>query len=179
MAATCIVSALALYWLFLRAVLLSFSGLATVPVLRDALVLDHGLLTDAQLNDAIAISQASPGPLGMYVVLVGYFLSGVSGAVAGVLALLTPAFLAIPISRLLLRGHSATLRGACSGVVIASCALMLTTGLRLIPQATPSVMYLVVVVAGAVAVALTTIKPVWVIVLAAGIGLVTWQLPQS
>ena len=172
MAATSIVTTLALYWLFLRAVLLSFSGLATVPVLRDALVLDQGLLTDAQLNDAIAISQASPGPLGMYVVLVGYFVSGVSGAVAGVLALMTPAFLAIPISGVVLRGHSATLRGTCSGIVIASCALMLVTGLRLVPQATPSVIYLVVVIVGAAVVGLTPVKPVWVIVLAASIGLI-------
>jgi chromate transporter len=88
-------SALALYWLFLRAVLLSFSGFATVPLLRDALVLHHGLLTDMQLNDAIAISQASPGPLGMYVVVVGYFVLGVPGAIAGALALATPAPLAI------------------------------------------------------------------------------------
>jgi chromate transport protein ChrA len=55
-------TALSLYRLFLRAVLLSFSGFATVPLLRDALVLQHGILNDAQLNDAIAISQASPGP---------------------------------------------------------------------------------------------------------------------
>ena len=165
-------SALELYWLFVRAVLLSFSGFATVPVLRDALVENSRLLTDAQLNDAIAISQASPGPLGMYVVLVGYFITGVPGALAGVLALITPAFLAIPISRLVLRGHSATLRGACSGLVIASCALMMTTGLRLLPQAAPSVPYLIIVVVGAAMVALTAIKPVWVIVIAAGIGLV-------
>ena len=165
-------SALELYWLFVRAVLLSFSGFATVPVLRDALVENSRLLTDAQLNDAIAISQASPGPLGMYVVLVGYFITGVPGALAGVLALITPAFLAIPISRLVLRGHSAALGGACSGIVIASCALMMTTGLRLLPQAAPSVPYLIIVVVGAAMVALTAIKPVWVIVIAAGIGLV-------
>jgi chromate transport protein ChrA len=34
-------TALALYWLFLRVVLLSFSGFATVPLLREALVLDR------------------------------------------------------------------------------------------------------------------------------------------
>lgn len=165
-------NAVALYWLFLRAVLLSFSGFATVPVLRDALVLNHGVLTDVQLNDAIAISQASPGPLGMYVVLLGYFITGIPGAIAGVLALITPAFLAIPISRLVLRGHSATLRGACSGVVIAACALVMTTGLRLVPQAAPSVPYLIIIVVGAAVVALTAIKPLWVIVIAAAIGLI-------
>jgi chromate transporter len=163
---------LTLYWLFLRAVLLSFSGFATVPLLRDALVLDHALLTDAQLNDAIAISQASPGPLGMYVVLVGYFVTGVSGAVAGILALMTPALLAVPISRLVLRGQSAVLRGACSGIVVASCGLMVATGLRLVPQATPGLPYLLAVVVGTAVVALTNIQPVWVIVVAASVGMI-------
>ena len=164
-------TALALYWLFLPAVLLSFSGFATVPVLREALVLDHGLLTDARLNDAIAISQASPGPLGMYVVVVGYFVAGAPGALAGVLALMTPALLAIPIARLVLRGQSAALQGACSGIVIAACALMVATGLQLVPQAAPAMAHLLIVGIGAAVIALTAIKPVWIIVAAACIGL--------
>jgi len=59
----------------------------------------------------------------------------VPGAAAGVLALAAPAFLAIPIARLVLRGQSGVLTGACSGIVIASCALALATGLRLAQQA--------------------------------------------
>ena len=165
-------SAISLYWLFLRAVLLSFSGLATVPVLRESLVLSRRLLTDGQLNDAIAISQASPGPLGMYLVILGYFVAGISGAIAGVAALMTPAFLAIPIARLALRHKSGALQGACSGIVIASCALMVATGLRLVPQAATSIVYSGIVVVGAVVVALTSIKPLWVIVAAACIGLI-------
>ena len=164
-------TALALYWLFLRAVLLSFSGLATVPILRESLVVDHRLLTDARLNDAIAISQASPGPLGMYVVLVGYFVAGLSGALAGVMALMTPAVLAIPIGRWVLRGQSATIQGACSGIVIASCALMMVTGFGLLPQAAPTSPHLAIVVVGALVVALTAIEPIWVIALAAAGGL--------
>lgn len=164
-------SAFALYWLFLRAVLLSFSGFATVPLLREALVLNHALLTDQQLNDAIAMSQASPGPLGMYVVIVGYFVAGLSGALAGLLSLMTPALLSIPIARLVLRGQTAALQGACSGVVIMSCALMVVTGLRLAPQATPAAVYIAVVVVGTGLMGLTTIKPVWIIAVAAGIGL--------
>lgn len=163
-------SALTLYCVFLRAVLLSFSGFATVPWLREALVLQEGVLTDRQLNDAIAISQASPGPLGLYVVVVGYFVAGIAGAAAGVLALASPAFLAIPIARLVRRGQSAELTGACSGIVIASCALMVVTGIRLVPQATPSAVYLWIIIIGASLLALTKIKPVWIVVAASVIG---------
>ena len=170
-------SVLSLYWLFQRAVLLSFSGFATVPLLRDALVLNHAVLSDARLNDAIAISQSSPGPLGLYVVVVGYFVAGLPGAAAGVLALAAPAFLAIPIARLVLRGRSGVLKGACSGIVIASCALMLATGLRLAPQATPTPLFGVLIAGGASVLALTTIKPVWVIAFAATVAAIAAASP--
>lgn len=165
-------TALSLYGVFLRAALLSFSGFATVPLLRESLVLDHGLLSDVQLNNAIAISQASPGPLGLYVVVVGYFVAGVSGAVAGVLALATPAFLAIPIASLVQRQQSAALQGACTGIVVASCGLMLVTGMRLAPQATPSAIHVGIVVIGAGLLVATKLKPVWIIVVAAAAGLI-------
>jgi chromate transporter len=164
-------TALALYWLFLRVVLLSFSGFATVPLLRESLVLDHGVLTDTQLNDAIAISQSSPGPLGLYVVVVGQFVAGLPGALAGVMALATPAVLAIPISWLVLRGNARTLEGACSGIVIASCGLMVVTGIRLAPQATLTPWHAALIIAGTLVLAVTKIKPVWIIAVAAVLGL--------
>lgn len=165
-------TALSLYVLFLRVVLLSFSGFATVPVLRDVLVLERGILTDAQLNDAIAISQSSPGPLGLYVVVVGQFIAGLPGALAGVLALATPAVLAIPISRLLMRGNARLLQGACSGIVIASCGLMLLTGLRLAGPATLTAWHAALIAAGTLAIAATPLKPVWVILAGAILGVV-------
>ena len=163
-------TSLTLYWLFVRAVMLSFTGFATVPIVRDALVIDHRLLTDAQLNDSIAISQASPGPIGMYIVVVGYFVSGWQGALAGALALATPALLAIPIARLVLRGRSAPLEGACSGVIIASCALMTATGLRLAPQASPTLVHAGMLAVGTVVMVATDIAPIWLILAAAIVG---------
>lgn len=165
-------SALSLYWLFLRAVLLSFSGFATVPMLREALVQHSGVLTDARLNDAIAISQASPGPLGLYIVVVGYFVAGLPGAVSGVAALASPALLAIPLARLAMGGSSGAWQRACSGIVIASCALMFAVGLRMLPDATPTLVHLAIVTIGATVLAFTQVKPVWVIVVAAIIGLI-------
>src|SRR5207244_1867912 len=101
-------SAWALYLLLLRATLTSFSGFASVPVVRDDLVLHRHVLTDDQLNAALAISQISTGPLGLYVVVVGYFVAGVTGAVAGMCALATPAVFAIPIFRASMRGRTET-----------------------------------------------------------------------
>jgi chromate transport protein ChrA len=107
----------------------------------------------------------------MYIVIVGYFVSGWLGAFAGALALATPALLAIPIARLVLRGRSAPLEGACSGVINASCALMTATGLRLAPQASPTLVHAGILVAGTVVMMLTEIAPIWLILVSALVGI--------
>ncbi len=104
-------------------------------------------------------------------VIVGYFVAGISGAAAGALALATPAVLAVPIAQLVMRGHSAALQGASSGIVVAACALMVVTGLRLAPQAAPSTAYLAILVSGTLLLAATEVKPVWIIAAAAACGL--------
>ena len=90
------------------------------------------------MNSAIAISQASPGPLGLYIVVLGYFVAGFPGALAGALALATPAILVIPIARAVRRHRDSQVRGACAAIVIASCVLMATTSVRLASDAAPN-----------------------------------------
>lgn len=164
-------SVLALYLLLLKATVMSFSGFASVPIVREDLVVHGAVLTDQQLNDAIALSQASPGPLGLYVVVVGYFVAGISGAIAGVLALATPAILVVPIARAVRKGRAKEIRGACAGIVIASCALMAVTALRLAPEAVPSIPLLVLAAGAFIVLATTRVPPVLVILATAGIGL--------
>lgn len=81
-----------LYLLLLKATLTSFSGLSSLPVVRNDLVAKHALVTDRQMNTAVAIARVSPGPFGLYLVPIGYYAGGVPGAVAGFCAMLTPAF---------------------------------------------------------------------------------------
>lgn len=161
---------LELYLVMARAILLSFSGFASVPLIRDSLVLEHQVLTDVQLNDAIAISQASPGPLGLYIVIAGYFAGGVMGAVAGMLALASPSVLAIPIAAAVRRGRAQEIRGASSGIVIASCVLMAAAAVRLGPEAMPTLPFVLIGAAALGVLALTPLKPVWVILGAALVG---------
>lgn len=160
-----------LYLLLLRATAMSFSGFASVPVVRQDLVLHRAVLTDQQLNDAVAISQASPGPLGVYIVIVGYFVAGLPGAMAGVLALASPAILAVPIARAVRRGRAAEIRGACCGIVIASCVLMITTGLQLAPEAAPTAAFAFLAGAAFLTLALTRVPPVFVILASSAVGL--------
>ena len=163
-------SVLTLYFLLLQATALSFSGFASVPIVREELVLRRTVLTDQELNSAIAISQASPGPLGLYVVVVGYFVGGLPGAVAAALALATPAVLAIPIARMVRRHRDAEVRGACTAIVIASCVLMVITSVRLAPEAAPTPVFALLALSGFLGLATERMPPVVVIVASALLG---------
>ena len=90
-----------LYLLLVKATLTSFSGLASLPMVRNDFIVRRHVLTDRQLNTAVAAGRIGPGPLGIYVVSVGYLVDGVPGACAGWLAMITPAFLIIPMLRFL------------------------------------------------------------------------------
>ena len=163
-------NAIVLYFLLLRATALSFSGFASVPVIREDLVVKRAVLTDEELNSAIAISQASPGPLGLYVVVLGYFVAGIPGALAGALALASPAILVIPIARAVRRHRDSQVRGACAAIVIASCVLMATTSMRLAPEAAPNPQLVMLAGVGFIALASGRVPPVIVILASACLG---------
>jgi hypothetical protein len=89
-----------LYLLLLKATITSFSGLASLSIIREDLVVQRQVLTDDQLKMAVVVSRTTPGPVGIHVVSVGYSVGGIKGAIAGWLAMCTPAFVAIPAYRL-------------------------------------------------------------------------------
>jgi chromate transporter len=71
--------------------------LASLPVIQETLVNQYHVLTNEQLNLAVVITRSTPGPVGLWVVSAGYFAEGIPGAVAGWLAIITPALLIIPL----------------------------------------------------------------------------------
>lgn len=73
--------------------------MASLPVVRDELIVHRHVLTDEQLNEAVVITRSTPGPVGLYIVSVGYFAAGILGAIAGWLAMITPALLILPLLR--------------------------------------------------------------------------------
>ncbi len=163
---------LLLYLLLLKATATSFSGLASLPVIREDFVVKRRLVTDRDLSAAVAAGQMGPGPYGLYIVSVGYLVAGTPGAVCGWLAMITPAFVIIPMLRY--AGHRAEnprVRGAISGVTLAAAGLIVSSA---VPLARDSVTGAAgaVIAAGAFAVMLfTRIDTAWIIAGAALAGL--------
>ena len=164
-------STLALYLLLLKATVLSFSGLTSIPLVQEDLVVQRGVITDAQLNAALAIGQTTPGPVGLYVVVVGYFVTGVPGAIAGMLALATPAVLAVPLLGAVRRGRADVVTGAARGIVIAASALTLGTAAGLGGVAITTLPQAMVGLAALGLVGATRLAPLWIVLLAGGVGL--------
>jgi len=110
----------------------AFAGLASLPVIQDELVVHRHVLTDTQLNEAVVITRSTPGPVGLYVVSVGYFVAGVPGAIAGWLAMITPGLLIIPLVHFVgRRMEHPRVKSILQTVVIASAGLLLAAAIPL------------------------------------------------
>jgi chromate transporter len=126
-------SIIVVYLLLLKATATSFAGMGSLPQIRQDFVETHRFLSDDQLSQAVLVGRATPGPMGAYVVAVGYFAVGWPGAVVGWLAMITPALAAIPLLAAIQRWlHLARMRAAIDAVVIASAALLVAAGVRLL-----------------------------------------------
>ncbi len=67
------------------------SGYVLIAYLRSELA-GRGWLSDAQLLDAVAVGQVTPGPVSSTATFVGYVLAGAPGAVVATIAMFLPSF---------------------------------------------------------------------------------------
>jgi chromate transporter len=74
------------------------SGYVLVALLRSELVDGLGWISEAQLIDAVAVGQATPGPLFSTATFIGYVVGGPIGAAAATVGVFLPAFVAVALS---------------------------------------------------------------------------------
>ena len=124
-------AALFLYFLKIGAVLFG-SGYVLLAILRADLVLRLHWLTDAQLLDAIAVSQATPGPFFTVSTFIGYLLGGWKGAALATAGMFLPAFAYVAVTaQFLPRLRKSPIAGAfLDGVNAAAVALMAFVGFQ-------------------------------------------------
>src|SRR6266446_2987645 len=124
----------ALFLVFLKIGSVVFgSGYVLLAFLRTDLVVHRGWVTDAQLVDAVAIGQVTPGPVFTTATFLGYLLRGPVGAAVATIGIFLPAFLLVAVSGPLIPyiRRSATAGAFLDGVNVASLALMAAVSYQL------------------------------------------------
>ncbi len=109
------------------------SGYVLLAFLRADMVVHRAWVTDAQLVDAVAIGQVTPGPVFTTATFIGYLLRGPAGAVVATVGIFLPAFILVAISGPLVpRIRGSAIAGAfLDGVNVASLALMAAVSYQL------------------------------------------------
>lgn len=165
-------SLVTLYLLLLKATLLSFTGLGSLPIIRNDFVVERHAMTDHELNTAVVAGRAGPGPFGLYMVCIGYTVDGVPGACTAFLALITPAFLALPLMRWLGRHAShPRVRDGIRGLLLGSAGLLLASSVPLARDAIVGPLSIVIMAGTFLVLAFTKLDSAWLIVIASLVGL--------
>ena len=128
---------LQLFWEFFKTGLFAIGGgMATLPFLYD-MADKTGWFTRAQLADMIAVSESTPGPIGVNMATyVGYITKGVPGAITATLGLIAPSIIIILVIAAFLQAFrtSKYVSGAFYGLRPASTALITAAGLVVVKE---------------------------------------------
>jgi chromate transporter len=163
-----------LFLVFLRIGSIVFgSGYVLLAFLRADLVVQRALVTDAQLVDAVAIGQVTPGPVFTTATFLGYLLRGPVGALVATIGIFLPAFVLVAISGPLipLLRRSATAGVFLDGVNVASLALMAAVSYQLGRSAIVDWVTVGLAIASAVLLLRFRINSAWLVFGGAAIGI--------
>lgn len=89
---------LQLFWTYTKIGLFGFGGgYAMLSLVQDEVVVKHGWVTEQQFTDIVALSQVTPGPIGINsATYIGYTATGsILGAIVATLAVSLPSFILV------------------------------------------------------------------------------------
>jgi chromate transporter len=163
-----------LFLVFLRIGSIVFgSGYVLLAFLRADLVVHRAWVTDAQLVDAVAIGQVTPGPVFTTATFLGYLLRGPVGALVATVGIFLPAFILVAVSGPLipLLRRSATAGAFLDGVNVASLALMAAVSYQLGRAAIVDWVTIGLAMASAVLLLRFRINSAWLVLGGAALGI--------
>ena len=156
----------ALFAFFLKVGLTLYGGgYVLIAFLRDGLVRQWHWLTEAQLLDAIAVGQFTPGPLFTTATFVGYLTGGVTGAAIGTVAIFLPSFVLVGLSGPLVPKVRRSIIAAAflDGVNVAALALMAAVTVQLARSAMVDAWTIAMAVISLVVLLRWRVNSVWLI----------------
>lgn len=165
-----------LFLVFLKMGAVAFgSGYVLLAFLRADLVTHRGWLTDAQLVDAVAIGQVTPGPVFTTATFIGFILGGIRGALVATVGIFLPAFLLVAASGPLVPRirKSKTASAFLDGVNVASLALMAAVSWQLGRASLVDLVTVVLALASLIALSRFRLNSAWLVLAGAVAGLIT------
>ena len=187
---------LELFWTFLKIGLFTFGGgFAMVALIENEVTVNHAWLTQSEFTDILAISQMTPGPIGINtatftgytaVVNAGYApWVGVCGSLlasGAVIAL--PVLLMLLVVRFLQRYKDnrdvanvfRMLRIAVVGLIAAAALQLFTVDSFGLPGWNLQFVASVVIFAAVFVLSLRRVSPIWLILASGGVGVVLYSL---
>ncbi len=166
-------SGLFLFFLKVGAILFG-SGYVLLAFLRADLVDHWHWLTEAQLLDAIAVGQITPGPVFSAATFIGYVLGGVQGALIATAGIFLPSFFFVALSGpLVSRLRRSPAAGAfLDGVNVGALALMALVTWSLARVAVVDITTAALVACSALLLLRFRVNSVWLVLGGACLGLV-------
>ena len=168
------VSLSALFGVFLKIGSVLFgSGYVLVAFLRADLVQRLHWLTEAQLIDAVAAGQVTPGPVFTTATFVGYLLAGPGGALVATAGIFLPAFVFVAASGPLVpKLRASPVAGAfLDGLNVASLALMAVVTVQLARAAVVDLPTALLALAAAIALLRFKLNATWLMLGGAALGI--------
>lgn len=167
-----------LFVVFLRIGAVVFgSGYVLLAFLRADLVTHRGWLTDAQLVDAVAVGQVTPGPVFTTATFIGYVLGGVRGAIVATVGIFLPAFFLVAASGPLISRirKSKIASGFLDGVNVASLALMSMVSWQLTRTSLTDTATIVLAVVSFLLLLRYRLNSAWLVLIGAVMGLIIYS----
>ncbi|MGF7039894.1 chromate efflux transporter [Mucilaginibacter lappiensis] len=150
-------------------------GYVMIPIMQSLFVKDLHWLTVQEFIDAIAFSQATPGPILVSSTFIGYKLAGIAGAILATVAMFAPsAILMIMVAKLFKKNKDhALVKNVVGGIKVVIIGLIISSALRIVFQLhlTP-----VIVIIPIIALILSykyKINPVYLIIASISLGVLT------
>ena len=157
------------------------SGYVLLAFLRSDFVERLGWLTEAQLIDAIAVGQVTPGPVFTTATFIGYLMGGLPGALLATLGIFLPAFFFVWLTHPYIpRLRQSRWAGALlDGVNVASLGLMAGVTIQLAQAALVDPLTVLILLAAVYLLVRYNVNATWLVLGAGLVGLLRYFLLAS
>ena len=165
-------STLKVFLVFLKVGAILYGSGYVLFAYLDAELVTRGWLSRAELIDAIAVGQFTPGPVLSTSTFIGYQLSGFSGALAATTGIFLPSFLFVLILNPFIpkMRNSKMLRYFLDAVNVAAVAVMLSVLIVMAKETLLDWRAIVIALIAAILVFKTNVSPIWTIIMGSVLG---------